>query len=66
MKFKHYCKSGLESVDLSVFLDRFFSNSTHEFEDELSVQMRTFVLQDLYLIQFDRKWVSITKHALCQ
>lgn len=66
MKFKHYCKSGFESVDLQVFLDRFFSNPAHEFEDELSVQMRTFVLQDLYLIQFDRKWASITKHVLCQ
>lgn len=63
MRFKHYCKSGFESVDLSVFLDRFFSNPTHEFKDQLSVQMRTFTLQDLYLIQFDRN-VSVLQNIL--
>jgi len=65
MRFKRYCKSVFESADLSVFLD-FFPNPTHEFKDELSVQMRTFMLQDLYLIQFDRKCVNITKHLLFQ
>lgn len=51
MRFKHYQKPGFESVDLSVFLDIFFPNLSHEFKEELPAQMRTHMLQTFSLTE---------------